>query len=176
MSEPPDEKEDSEEDDLAEEDFEDDVTDEELLQQMRPWHRALMVFLVVPLIKTYDFLEGFFRTKWRIIPLDELPAARQRWSSVSMTPEQVRDLIKRQDGFLCDECKMELKTQRQDAEELFPNVWEVRKHGRCEACGADREHCSRIHHGYLLFKEDGRWMAVFAQVPFLRRCWLRLRG
>ncbi len=68
------------------------------------------------------------------------------------------------------------RAERQDAEEIFPDVWEVRKYARCEACAADREHWSRVHHGYMLFREDDRWMAIVPRVPLLRRSWLWLRG
>jgi len=59
---------------------------------------------------------------------------------------------------------------------LFPDVWEEWKYGRCKACAANREHLSRLHHDYLLFREDDRWMAIVPHVPLLRRGWLLLRG
>lgn len=155
---------------------EDAVSEKELLQQMPRWARVLMKFLVVPLLKAGCFLEGLVRTRWEVVPLDDLPAARERWKSTGIDPDQVRDMIERRPSFLCLECHRELKPERQDAEELFPDVWEVRKFARCEACAADREHLSRIHHGYLLFREDDRWMAIVPRVPFLRRCWLCLGG
>jgi hypothetical protein len=155
---------------------EDAISDEELLQQMPPWLRVLFKFLVIPLVKGGCFLAGLVRTRWEVVPLDELPAARERWRSTGMDPDQVRDMIGQRAPFLCPECQMELKPERQDAEELFPDVWEVRKFARCEACAADREHCTRFHHGYLLFREDDRWMAIIPRVPLLRRCWLWLRG
>lgn len=147
----------------------------ELLQQMPLWLRVLLKFLVLPLIRGGCFLEGLVRTRWEVVPLHELSAATERWRSTGMNPDQVRDVIEQRHPFLCPECRIELKPERQDAEELFPDVWEVRKYARCEACAADREHCSRLHHGYLLFREDDQWMAVVPRVPFLRKCWLQLR-
>lgn len=153
-----------------------EVSDEELLQQMPPWLRVLLKFLVMPLVKGGFFLEGLVRTRWEVVPLEDLPAARERERSTRMDPDQMRDMVARRDPFLCHECDKEVKVERQDAEELFPDVWEVRKYGRCEACAADREHLSRLHHGYLLFREDDRWMAIVPHVPLLRRGWLWLRG
>ena len=155
---------------------EDAVSEEELLQQMPRWLRVLLKFVVMPVVKGVCFLLGFVRTRWEIVPLEDLPAARARGGSTYMDPDQVRDMIAGRGPFLCPECHMEVKVERQDAEELFPDVWEVRKYGRCEACAADREHWSRLHHGYLLFREDDRWMAIVPYVPLLRRGWLRLRG
>jgi|JI6StandDraft_1071083.scaffolds.fasta_scaffold00589_5 hypothetical protein len=160
MNEPPDEKQDL----------------EEGLRQMPPWMRVLMKCLVIPPMKVFIFLEGFIRTRWEIIPIDELPAARKRWSSSYLSPEQVREWINARGAFICPNCEMELKPERQEDEEVFPDVWEIKKYAYCEACAADQEHCCRMHHGYLLFREEGRWMAIFPRVPFLRRCWLRLRG
>lgn len=154
----------------------DAVSDEELLQQMPRRLRLLFKFVVIPLLKGGCFLEGLVRTRWEIVPLDELPAARERGGDTGMDPDQVREMIARRHPFLCHECQMEVKVERQDAEELFPDVWEVRKYGRCEACAADREHWSRLHHGYLLFREDDCWMAIVPHVPLLRRGWLWLRG
>jgi len=155
---------------------EDEESEEEMLRQMPWWLRVLLKFLLVPLLKAGCFLEGLVRTRWEIVPLDELPAARERWRSTGIDPEQVRAIIERRDPFLCPECHKELQPERQDADELFPDVWEVRKFARCEACAADREHLSRIHHGFLLFRKDDRWMAIVPCVPFLRRCWLSVRG
>jgi hypothetical protein len=152
------------------------VSEEELLRQMPGWVRVLLKWVVKPLLKVCCFLEGLVRTRWEIVPLEELPAVRERGGSTYMNRDQVRDTFARRHPFLCPECKMEVQTERQDAEELFPEVWEVRKYGRCEACAADREHWSRLHHGYVLFREDDRWMAIVPQVPLLRRVWLRLRG
>lgn len=154
----------------------DAVSEEEMLRQMPRWVRVLLKFLVLPLLKGGLFLEGLVRTRWEIVPLDELPAARERWRSTGIGPNQVRDMIERRALFLCPECHMELQLERQDAVELFPDVWEVRKFARCEACAADRVHLSRLHHGYLLFRENDRWMAVVPRVPFLRRCWLSVWG
>lgn len=155
---------------------EDAVSEEEMLRQMPRWVRVLLKFLVLPLLKVGCFLEGLVRTRWEIVPLDELPAARERWRITGIDPEQVHAIIEQRDPFLCPECHMELQPERQDAEELFPDVWEVRKFARCEACAADRDHLSRIHHGFLLFRKDDRWMAIVPRVPFLRRCWLSVRG
>lgn len=155
---------------------EDEDSGEEMLQQMPRWVRVLLKFLVLPLLKAGCLLEGLVRTRWEIVSLDELPAARERWRSTGIDPEEVRNVIERRDPFLCPECHQELQPERQDADELFPDVWEVRKFARCEACAADRDHLSRIHHGYLLFREDDRWMAIVPRVPFLRRCWLSVRG
>jgi hypothetical protein len=153
-----------------------EVSEEELLQQMPPWLRVLLKFLVMPLVRAVCFLETLVRTRWEIVPLDELPAARERWRSRGMDRDQVRDMIENRCSFLCPECHQELEPERQEAEEIFPDVWDVRRYARCEACAADREHWSRLHHGYLLFREDDRWMAIVPRVPFLRRWWLWLRG
>lgn len=156
-----------------------EVTEEDLLQQLQRmplWMRVVLKYLVVPLLKTGCFIEGFFCTRWEIIPLADLPDAKERWGCTGVAPDQVRAMVKKRDPFLCPECKMEVQTERQDVEELFPDVWEMRKYGRCEECAADREHVSRLHHGFLLFREDDQWMAVVPLVPFLRRCWLRLWG
>lgn len=154
----------------------DAVSDEELLQQMPRWLRVLFKLVVIPLMKRGFLLVGLVRTRWEIVPPEDLPAARERGGSSGMDPDRVRDMIARRDPFLCHECQMEVQVERQDAEELFPDVWEVRKYGRCEACAADREHWSRLHHGYLLFREDDRWMAIVPHVPLLRRGWLWLWG
>lgn len=155
---------------------EDEIRDKELLPQMPRWQRVLFKLVVMPLMKGGFFLERLVRTRWEIVPLDDLPAARGRGRSSGLDPEQVRDMIARRSPFLCPECHLEVQVERQDAEELFTDVWEVRKYGRCEACAADREHWSRLHHGYLLFREDDRWMAIVPHVPLLRRGWLWLRG
>ena len=143
---------------------------------MPPWLRAVWKFLVMPLVRAGCFLEGLVHTRWEVVPLDELPSARERWWSTGMDPDDVRDMIEKRYGFLCPECHMELELERQEAEEIFPDVWDVRRYARCEACAADREHWSRVHHGYMLFREDDRWMAIIPRVPFLRRLWLWLRG
>jgi hypothetical protein len=155
---------------------EDAVRVEELLQAMPWWQRGLLKGVVMPLLKGWRFLVGLVRTRWEIVPLAELPAIRERGGSHAMDAEQVRGMIARRYPFLCPECRGEVEVERQDAEELVPGVWELRKYGRCAACAADREHWSRLHHGYLLFREDGRWMAVVPHVPLLRGVWLWLRG
>jgi hypothetical protein len=148
----------------------------EMREEMPRWLRVLMELVVEPLIEVYFTLEGFVRTRWEIVPADELPAVRERGNSTWMSREQVIEWIEKRGGFLCEDCKMELEPERQEADEIFPDVWEVKKYARCEACDADREHCCRVHHGYLLFRQDGHWMAIVPRVPFLRRCWLRLFG
>lgn len=153
-----------------------EISEEELLQQMPRWLRVLLKFLVIPLVKGVFFLERLVCTRWEVVPLDELPAAREREASTRLDPDQARDMVAKRGPFLCHECHKEVKVERQDAEELFPDVWEVRKYGRCEACAADREHWTRLHHGYLLFREDDRWMAIVPHVSLLRRGWLWLRG
>lgn len=155
---------------------EDAVRDEELLRQMPRWLRVLLRFVLMPLLKGGFYLVGFVRTRWEIVPLEDLPAVRERGGSTGIDPDRVRGMIAGRAPFLCPECRLEVQVERQDAEELFTDVWEVRKYGRCEACAADREHLSRLHHGYLLFRENDRWMAVVAYVPLLRRGWLWLRG
>ena len=153
-----------------------DLEIEEILQRMPPWLRALMKFVVMPVTKGLLFIGGLFCIRCEIVPVDELPAAKERWGDSPMDPKLAREWVEERHPFLCPECDAELKPDRQDAEELFPDVWEVRKYARCESCAADREHCSRLHHGYLLFRQDDRWQAIFPRVPFLRRCWLRLFG
>lgn len=153
----------------------DAISDKELLQQLPRWLRVPFKVVVMPLFNGVLFLERLVRTRWEVVPLDDLPAARERGRSSGLDPDQVRDMIARRAPFLCPECLMEVEVERQEAEELFKDVWEVRKYGRCGACAADREHWSRLHHGYLLFREDDRWMAIVPHVPLLRQCWLWLR-
>lgn len=135
-----------------------------------------MKFVVKPLLRAFVYLETFIHTRWELVPLEELPEAQKRWGDSGMSPERVQKVINDRDGFLCPDCKTELETTRQEVEELFTDVWDIWKWGRCEQCAADRQHHSRIHHGYLSFLDKGRWMAIFPRVPFLRRVWLTLRG
>ena len=48
-----------------------EVSDEQLLQQMPPWLRVLLKFLVMPLVRAGCFLETLVRTRWEIVPLDD---------------------------------------------------------------------------------------------------------
>lgn len=141
---------------------------------MKAWHRVVIKFGIRPLVRLFVYLETFIRTRWEIIPVEQLPAAIKRWKGAGMDREQVSKCIDGRHGFLCPDCDNEVETTRHEADEIFTDVWEVRKYGRCEQCAADCAHCSRIYHGYLSYLEDGRWMAIFPRVPLLRRLWLML--
>lgn len=143
--------------------------------RLKPWHRAVLKFVIRPLLHVIVYLETFIHTRWKIVPVEELPEVERIWSHARMSRQQVLDAIDARDGFLCSECKTELAATRQEAEELFTDVWDIHKWGHCEQCAADREHHSRFHHGHLAFLQDGRWMVILPRVPLLRRLWLALR-
>jgi len=104
-----------------------------------------------------------------LAPLSQVPELSKRMALCSTPRKTVLKWARTKSDFTCSGCGASVQTTDVEVTEIFTDVVQSIRRGRCSQCGSDAEFENRFYRGNMSAKHDGEWYVILVRPSIIER-------